>query len=66
MTAVQNRDQFATQSRNKRFLMKIDKYSEYLNIRTVLKLVLGYNYTVRFIAPILLYWCYVIVRIWKR
>ena len=24
------------------------------------------NYTVQFIAPILLYWCYVIVRIWKR
>ena len=26
----------------------------------------GYDYTVRFIAPILLYWCHVIVRIWKR
>ena len=41
MTDVQNRDQFATQSRNKCFLMKTDKRLEYLNIRTVLKLVLG-------------------------
>ena len=38
---VQNRDQFATQSRNKCFLMKIDKHLEYSNTRTVLKLVLG-------------------------
>ena len=26
---------------------------------------LGYNYTVRFIAPILLYRCYINVQIWK-
>ena len=32
---VHNRDQFATQPRNKYFLMKIDKHLEYLNIRTV-------------------------------
>ena len=25
-----------------------------------------YNNTVEFISPILSYWCYVIVRIWKR
>ena len=41
MTPVQNRDQFATQPRNKCFLMKIDKHLEYLSIRTGLKLVLG-------------------------
>ena len=39
MTPVQNRDQFATQARNKCFLMKIDKHLEYLNTRIVLKLV---------------------------
>ena len=38
---VQNRNQFATQPRNKCFLMKIDKHLEYLNTRTVVKLVLG-------------------------
>ena len=41
MAPVQNRDQFAMQTRNKCFLMKIDKHLEYLNTRTVLKLVLG-------------------------
>ena len=41
MAPVQNQDQFATQRRNKRFLMKIDKHLEYLNTRTVLKFVLG-------------------------
>ena len=41
MTPVQNLDQFATQPGNKRFFMKIDKHLEYLNTRTVLKLVLG-------------------------
>ena len=41
MVPVQNRDQFATQPRIKCFLMKIDKHLEYLNIITVLKLVLG-------------------------
>ena len=41
MAPVQNRDQFAMQPRNKCFLMKIEKHLEYLNTRTVLKLVLG-------------------------
>ena len=41
MAAVEDRDQFATQARNKCFLMKIDKHLEYLNTRTVLKIVLG-------------------------
>ena len=40
MAPIQNRDQFATKPRNKCFLMKTDKYLEYLNTRTVLKLVL--------------------------
>ena len=39
MIPVQNQDQFATPPRNQCFLMKIDKHLEYLNIRTVLKLV---------------------------
>ena len=37
MAPVQNREQFATQPRNKCFLMKIDKHLVYLNTRTVLK-----------------------------
>ena len=41
MAPVQNPDQFATQPRNKCVLMKIDKHLDYLNTRTVLKLVLG-------------------------
>ena len=47
MTPVKNQDQFAMQTRNKCFLMKIDKHLEYLNTRTVLKLVfiLGLYFT---------------------
>ena len=41
MAPFQNREQFATQPRNKYFLKKIDKHLEYLNTRTVLQLVLG-------------------------
>ena len=54
MTPVQNRDQFATEPRNKCFLMKINKQLEYLNIRTALKLVLSLLQSFRVFRAVLL------------
>ena len=52
------------QVRHTKILLPLNADSE--NGKWDSKNFLSYNYMVRFIAPILLYRCYVIVQIWKR